>query len=66
MQRPSLLTAVSKLALDGERAGFTVEQLIELLEAGIPVASLLELVRWRLEMKARTAAPNCVSGNWVM
>lgn len=66
MQSPLLVTAVWKLALDAERAGFQVEQLIELLEEGMPVATLLELICWRLEMKARTLAPNCVAGNWVM
>lgn len=66
MQKPSLVAAVSKLALDGERAGFTVEQLIELLEAGIPVAGLVELIRWRLDLWARTGVPNAVTGDWLM
>lgn len=66
MEKQSLVAAVSKLALEGERAGFTLEQLIELLEAGIPVAGLLELIRWRLDLRARTGIPNAVAGDWVM
>jgi len=52
--------------VDGERAGFTPEQMIELLEGGIPVRGLLELIRWRLEYERRTSLSNGASGNWVM
>ena len=66
MDKPSLVVAVWKLMVDGERAGFTPEQMIELLEGGIPVRGLLELIRWRLEYERRTSLSNGASGNWVM
>jgi hypothetical protein len=41
VQIPSVATSVFKLALAGEQAGFSVEQMIELLNAGITVETLL-------------------------
>ena len=32
----------------GEQAGFTTEQMIDLLHDGLPVETLLELIVWRL------------------
>jgi hypothetical protein len=32
----------------GERAGFTIEQMIELLNTGASVETLLTLIEWRL------------------
>jgi hypothetical protein len=34
----------------GEQAGFSVEQMIEWLSAGLSVATLLDLIMWRLEI----------------
>lgn len=65
MDRPSLVLAISKLAMVGEEAGFTVEQMIELLDAGITVGGLLELISWRLE-KAQACAASRISPNWLM
>jgi hypothetical protein len=48
MGNPSLVLAISKLAAAGEQAGFTLEQMIELLDAGLEVETLLELICWRL------------------
>jgi len=48
MESRSLVLAISKLAAAGEQAGFTVEQMIELLDDGLSVAALLELIAWRL------------------
>jgi len=48
MDNPSLISAVDKLAIAGERAGFTVEQLIRLLNAGLSVDALLEIIATRL------------------
>ena len=48
MENPSLVLAISKLAADGERAGFSLEQMIDLLDAGLEVETLLELICWRL------------------
>ena len=65
MYKPSLLVAISKLAIAGEQAGFSVEQMIQLLDAGITVEGLLELITWRLEGRP-TAAICGTSAHWVM
>jgi len=39
-----LIRAIARLALAGEQAGFTVEEMIELLNTGISVETLLDLV----------------------
>ena len=61
MQNPSLVLAISKLAAAGEQAGFTLEQMIELLDTGLEVETLLDLICMRLcgGSLARTS-------NWVM
>jgi uncharacterized protein YoaH (UPF0181 family) len=48
MARATLMSAIRKLAIAGEQAGFTVEQMIDLLNAGMSVGSLLDLIAWRL------------------
>jgi hypothetical protein len=48
MENPSLVLAISKLAAAGEQAGFTLEQMIDLLDRGLEVESLLELTCMRL------------------
>ena len=60
MYKPSLVAAASKLMLDGERAGLTPEQMIELLEAGCSRVARGDrratpmrqqhLLRWRKEI----------------
>jgi hypothetical protein len=49
MARASLMIAIGKLAIAGEQAGFTIEQMIDLLNSGLAVETLLELIAWRLE-----------------
>lgn len=49
MARASLMIAIGKLAIAGEQAGFTVEQMIDLLNAGMSVETLLDLIACRLE-----------------
>jgi hypothetical protein len=48
MATPSVAASVFKLARAGEQAGFPVEQMIELLNAGITVETLLKLIEWKL------------------
>jgi hypothetical protein len=50
MEKPSLQTAITKLAIAGEQAGFTVEQMIELLNQALTVLALLDLIQWRLSL----------------
>jgi hypothetical protein len=44
MQQPTLIRAVEKLAQAGEKAGFSVEDMIRMLNAGLTVATLLEII----------------------
>jgi len=45
----------------GEQAGFTVEQMIRLLKAGITIEILLDIIERRLS----AAAPEARSSRWV-
>jgi hypothetical protein len=49
MDKATLLAGIGKLATAGQQAGFTVEQMIELLNAGLGVEDLMDLIAWRLE-----------------
>lgn len=44
----SIMTAIEKLVLAGEQAGFTVEQMIQILRTGESVEALLHMIEWRL------------------
>jgi len=66
MNRPSLVLAVSKLAVVGEHAGFSLEQLIQLLDAGLSVETLIDLIAWRLEGTQETPSPLSPSSCWIM
>ena len=50
MKGPSLEIAIAKLATAGEQAGLTVEQMIELLNQGLTVLALIDLIQWRLSL----------------
>jgi hypothetical protein len=49
MNSPSRVNAVHKLAIAGEQAGLSLEQMIRLLNSGVTVAALLDLITWRLD-----------------
>lgn len=55
-------SAVDKLAIAGERAGFSVEQLIRLLNAGMTVEALLDLIAMRLMADELQASDGGYSG----
>jgi hypothetical protein len=63
VSRSSKELAIAELAIASDRAGFRIEQMIELLDAGLSVASLLDLIAWTLEH--RTSGAICSSG-WVV
>jgi hypothetical protein len=66
MEKPSLLAAVGNLAIAGEQAGFSLEQMIDLLNQGLSVETLLDLIFWRLEaLRKPTVRPACSSG-WIV
>ncbi len=63
MERPSTTQTVYKLAIAGEQAGFSLEQMIQILNAGVSVETLLHLIEWRLG----EAVPNAArSSRWIM
>jgi hypothetical protein len=47
-QNQVLIGAIRKLALAGEQAGFNVPEMIELLNTGVSVDTLLDLICCRL------------------
>ena len=66
LENPSLLRAVGKLAIAGEQAGFSLEQMIELLDGGLSVVTLLDLISWRLKEVGKPTAPPTHSSCWVV
>jgi hypothetical protein len=44
MQQPTLVRAIERLATEGEKAGFSVEDMIRMLNAGISVETLLDII----------------------
>ena len=63
MQQPVLTRAVEKLAHAGEQAGFTVEDMMRLLNAGLSVETLLDLIERSMAV-SREDAPR--SSRWIM
>jgi hypothetical protein len=51
----SLLRSIAKLAMFGEMAGFTLDEMIDLLNGGLTVEGLLALIEWRLAFGEGTA-----------
>ena len=47
MESQLQVNAIRKLAVAGEQAGFTLDQMIQLLNSGMSVVSLLDLIAWR-------------------
>jgi hypothetical protein len=48
---PVLARAIRKLALVGEQAGLSIEEMIELLKTGVSVDTLLNLICSRLKVE---------------
>ena len=51
---PNDLTSIEKLAIAGEQAGFTIEEMIGLLNSGVSIQTLLDMMALRLHGKAMT------------
>ena len=66
MENPSLLRAVGKLAMAGEQAGFSLEQMIDLLNGGLSVETLLDLICWRLEEARTPIVSRARSSGWIV
>ena len=60
------MIAIGKLAIAGEQAGFTIQQMIDLLNSGLAVETLLELIAWRLEGSQRALPLTNSNPGWVM
>lgn len=65
-KRPPLLSAINKLAMAGEQAGFSLEHMIQLLDDGLSVETLLDLIAWSLERRQRALSELSCNSNWVM
>ena len=65
MATPSVAASVFKLALAGEQAGFTIEQMIALLNSGLTVETLLLVIEWKLT-QAPIEPSQLRSSRWVM
>jgi hypothetical protein len=52
-EQAHFLRAVGKLARAGEQAGFSIEEMIEMLNSGISVENLLNLITYRLSQLSR-------------
>ncbi|HVN18509.1 MAG TPA: hypothetical protein VMU05_07045 [Dongiaceae bacterium] len=66
MDRPLLVSAINKLAIAGEQAGFSLEQMIQLLDDGLSVETLLDLIAWSLENRQHDGRSLGCSSCWVM
>ena len=62
MERAVLARAIEKFAAAGEEAGFSVEQMIQILNAG-GVETLLEIIE---RMLLGQPHPQCGSSPWIM
>ena len=47
-----LSSTIEKLARSGQQAGFRVEEMIEMLNAGVGIGSLLDMIRYSLSHEA--------------
>jgi hypothetical protein len=60
MAQSALHSAIVKLALCGQYVGFSIEEMIEILRAGVSVETLLGMIAARLE------TPMHQPSRWIM
>jgi len=63
VEQPVIMTAIEKLVRAGEQAGFSVEQMIQLLQMGASVETLLSLIELRL---SPPTASSRRASRWIM
>jgi hypothetical protein len=63
MRQPTLVRAVERLAEAGEQAGFSVEGVIRMLNAGLTVATLLDIIDRSIQASPLETAR---SSRWIM
>ena len=62
-----IASTVYKLAIAGEQAGFSIEQMIWLLNAGLSLEMLIDFIDWRLRaQEAHDQTPPLHSSLWIM
>jgi len=66
MAAPSIAASIFKLAVAGEQAGFTLEQMIELLNAGLTAESPLRMIERGLARASAGEPEQLGSSRWVM
>jgi hypothetical protein len=66
MSKATLQSAIEKLAIAGEQAGLSLDQMIYLLSSGLTVATLLDLIAWRLQYMESNAPVVSSVYNWIM
>jgi hypothetical protein len=66
MQKPSLFVAIEKLAVAGEQARFSLEEMIGLLNGGLSVETLLDLISWRLQDANKPMIEPDYRSGWVL
>lgn len=66
MENPSLVLAISKLAAHGEQARFTLEHMIELLDNGLEVETLLQVICWQLHAAEMPPTRDVSRYRWVV
>ena len=64
MENPALLSAAEKLVINAASAGLTLEDMIDLLTAGLSVGTILCLISWQQTGTPSPAAPS--SMRWRM
>jgi hypothetical protein len=65
MADPKLLRTIGKLALAGEQAGFSIDEMIDMLNSGISVSTLLALIASRLGEPPPLTPPLGSFPHWV-
>jgi hypothetical protein len=66
MARTSLMIAIRRLAIAGEQAGFTLEEMIELLSEGLSVENLFDLISLQLAETETPIASRPRSSAWIV
>jgi hypothetical protein len=64
MVSESRVNAIRKLAVAGEHAGFSLEQMIQLLNSGMSAVALLDLIDWRLDPARRSSSQPVIPTGW--
>ena len=63
MEQPDLAQAIEKLAQAGEQSGISIEQMIQILKAGVSVETLLDIIDWGLRAPREEIGS---SSHWIM